>query len=302
MATGTDNQQDETPGGAAPGEGSPEPTMNEGLKNRLVSAALLIPVSLGLVYVGGWVFALSLVFVVALMAFEWNRLVLGPENSGKIVGYVLIYTALMTGVLALGLKGEWAFALLLTALTTVLVYFLASNQKLKARWPAAGVTYLFLPMLSFIWLRGGVDGAYGIATVVWILLVVWGSDSGGYIVGKSIGGPKLAPKVSPNKTWSGFAGGLAFAMMAGLVVSLWVGEGSILTLIVVSAALSVVSQIGDLAESSVKRHFGVKDFSSLIPGHGGVFDRFDGLLFVLMAAGLLQVWHDGTLLIWQQGG
>lgn len=156
-------------------------------------------------------------------------------------------------------------------------------------------------MLSFIWLRAGIDGAYGIATVVWILLVVWGSDSGGYIVGKSIGGPKLAPRISPNKTWSGFFGGLIFAMAAGLAVGVWIGEGSYLSLVLVSAGLSVVSQMGDLVESSVKRHFGVKDFSSLIPGHGGVFDRFDGLLFVLMAAGLLQVWHHGTLLIWSQG-
>lgn len=301
MTTGSDNQSGETADDGALEGGSPEPTLNDGLRTRLVSAAVLIPVSLGFVYAGGWIFALSLVFVAALMAFEWNRLVLGPENQSKIVVYVLIYVALMTGVMALGLDGQWAFALLLTVLATVLVYFLASNQNLPARWPAAGVPYLFLPMLAFIWLRAGVDGAYGIATIVWVLLVVWGSDSGGYIVGRSVGGPKLAPRISPNKTWSGFAGGVAFAMAAGLVVALWVGEGPVITLVVVSAGLSAISQVGDLVESSVKRHFGVKDFSSLIPGHGGVFDRFDGLLFVLMAAGLLQVWHGGTLLIWNQG-
>lgn len=301
MTAGSDDQQSEALDGVGSDERAREPTLNEGLKARLISAAILIPISLGFVYVGGWPFALSLVFVSALMAFEWNRLVLGQENKGKIIGYVLIYTALLACVLALGLVGQWAFALLVTGFTTVLVYVLAIGQKQPAPWAALGVPYLFLPMLSFIWLRAGVDGAYGIATIVWILLVVWGSDSGGYIVGKSLGGPKLAPRISPNKTWSGFAGGVALAMLAGLVMALWVGEGSFLIFILISAGLSAISQIGDLAESSVKRHFGVKDFSSLIPGHGGVFDRFDGLLFVLMAAGLLQVWHGGTLLIWSQG-
>lgn len=272
--------------------------MSEGLKTRLVSAVVLIPISIGFVYVGGWPFALSLIFVVSLMAFEWNRLVLGVAHKSRVKAYVVIFTGFMTGVLALGLEGQWAFALLLTGLATVLVYFLAAQQKLKAGWPAIGVPYLFLPMLSFIWLRAGVDGAYGIATIVWVLLVVWGSDSGGYIAGKSIGGPKLAPRISPNKTWSGFAGGLALAMLAGLIVSLWVGEGSATKLVLVSAILSAISQVGDLVESFVKRHFGVKDFSSLIPGHGGVLDRFDGLIFVLMAAGALQVFHDGSLLIW----
>lgn len=300
MAAGSDELQNEAPEGVVSGETSREPTLNEGLKARLVSAVVLIPVSLGFVYLGGWLFALSLVFVTALMAFEWNRLALGGKNRGKITGYVLIYTALITGVLALGLEGQWTFALLLTAFAVVLVYALALRQKLKPMWATLGVPWLFLPMLSFIWLRAGVDGAYGIATIVWILLVVWGSDSGGYLFGKSLGGPKLAPHISPNKTWSGFVGGVALAMAAGLVMALWVGEGSAMGLVMVSAGLSAVSQIGDLAESSVKRHFGVKDFSSLIPGHGGVLDRFDGLLFVLMAAGLLQVWHDGTLLIWSQ--
>ncbi len=301
MTAGSDDQQSEAIDGVGSGENAREPTLNEGLRARLVSAVILIPVSLGFVYVGGWPFALSLVFVSALMAFEWNRLVLGQENKGKITGYVLIYTALLAGALALGLAGQWIFALLLTGFATVLVYVLAIRQRQSASWVALGVPYLFLPMLSFIWLRAGVDGAYGIATIVWILLVVWGSDSGGYIAGKSLGGPKLAPRISPNKTWSGFAGGVALAMVAGLVMALWVGEGSFLTFILISAELSAISQIGDLAESSVKRHFGVKDFSSLIPGHGGVFDRFDGLLFVLMAAGLLQVWHGGPLLIWSQG-
>lgn len=306
MTTGDEEQ----PGGGlddggSPDTSSPEPTLNEGLRTRLVAALVLIPVSLGFVYAGGWYFALSLVFVVCLMAFEWNRLVLGlPTN--RLIVYVVVHTGFMTGVLGLGLADHWGFALLLTGLSAVLIYFMAVQQKVKANWALIGVPYLFLPMLSFIWLRAGtvgVDGTggvHGIATVVWILLVVWGSDSGGYIVGKSVGGPKLASRISPNKTWSGFGGGLALAMLAGLIMSMWVGAGSAWTLILVSAGLSAISQVGDLTESSVKRHFGVKDFSSIIPGHGGVLDRFDGLLFALMAAGALKVFHEGSLLVWSQ--
>lgn len=301
MTASDDDQRSDMPDQPSADGAEPRPrqsSLNEGLRTRLISAAVLIPISISFVYVGGWAFALSLIFVVSLMAFEWNRLVLGADNKSKVKVYAAIFTVLMTGVLALGLEGQWGFALLLTGLATALVYFLALQHKLKAGWPAVGVPYIFLPMLSFIWLRAGVDGAYGIATIVWVLLVVWGSDSGGYIAGKSIGGPKLAPRISPNKTWSGFAGGMALAMLAGLTMSLWVGEGSVVKLVLVSAALSAISQVGDLVESFVKRHFGVKDFSSLIPGHGGVLDRFDGLIFVLLAAGALQVFHEGSLLIW----
>jgi phosphatidate cytidylyltransferase len=300
VTTGDEEQPDGgLDGGGSPDASGSEPTLNDGLRTRLVAALVLIPVSLGFVYAGGWYFALSLVFVVCLMAFEWNRLVLGLATN-RLVAYVVVYTGFMAGALGLGLADYWGFALLLTGLAGATVYFMAVQQKVKANWALIGVPYIFLPMLSFIWLRAGVGGEHGIATVVWILLVVWGSDSGGYIVGKSVGGPKLAPRISPNKTWSGFGGGLALAMLAGLVMSLWAGAGSTLTLILVSAGLSAISQVGDLVESSVKRHFGVKDFSSIIPGHGGVLDRFDGLLFTLMAAGALKVFHDGSLLVWGQ--
>lgn len=273
--------------------------LHEGLLTRLFSAIFLIPVSLAFVVAGGWWFALSLVLVTSLMAFEWNRLVLGAEKRNKIVIYFLVYTVLIISALGLGLEGRWDLALWVTALAAGLCFVIALGHRVNPIWPMMGVPYLFLPMMSFVWLRELENPAvHGVTTIVWILLVVWGSDTGGYIAGKSLGGPKLAPRISPNKTWSGFLGGLGLAMLGGLVVGLYVGEGNILILIALSAGLSVVSQIGDLVESAVKRHYGVKDFSSLIPGHGGVFDRFDGLLFVLGAAGLLQLAHDGPVLIW----
>jgi phosphatidate cytidylyltransferase len=295
----TSNNTNEPETDTAPDEASaPEPsdgTMYDGLVKRLTSAVFLIPISLGFVYLGGWPFALSLIFVTALMAFEWNRLVLGQENREKIIVYFALYTSFLAGVLGLGLEGHWRAALGVCVLAAIMTLLLALQHKVKAVWPFVGVPYLFLPMMSFIWLR---EAEWGLTVIIWILLVVWGSDSGGYLAGKSIGGPKLAPKISPNKTWSGFVGGVALAMLAGFGVGLFVGDGSILKLIMVSAGLSAISQVGDLAESAVKRHFGVKDFSSLIPGHGGVLDRFDGLLFVLVAAAVIQLGHAGTILIW----
>jgi len=285
--------------GGKDGGGSDPSPLHEGLIARLTSAFVLIPVSIAFVVAGGWWFALSLVLVTSLMAFEWNRLVLGPDNRSKITLYFLVYTIFIVSALGLGLEGHWDLALWITALAGGLCFLIALGHKVNPIWAMMGVPYLFLPMMSFVWLRELESPlVHGVTTIVWILLVVWGSDTGGYIAGKSIGGPKLAPRISPNKTWSGFLGGLGLAMLGGLVIGLYVGQGNIFILILVSAGLSIVSQVGDLVESAIKRHFGVKDFSSLIPGHGGVFDRFDGLLFVLGAAGLLQLSHDGPLLIW----
>ena len=114
---------------------------------------------------------------------------------------------------------------------------------------------------------------------MWLLLVVWSVDIGGYAVGKTVKGPKLAPAISPNKTWSGLAGGMAFAAAVGGAFAYYVGWPDYNNYMAVAALLAVVEQIGDLIESAIKRKVGVKDSSNLIPGHGGVFDRIDGLIF-----------------------
>jgi phosphatidate cytidylyltransferase len=111
-------------------------------------------------------------------------------------------------------------------------------------------------------------------------LVVWGTDIGGYFVGRSVGGAKLVPQISPNKTWSGLFGGMALAALAGATGAVWFNLGNAILLALAGAILAVVAQIGDIAESALKRHFDVKDSSRLIPGHGGLLDRVDGLVFV----------------------
>jgi phosphatidate cytidylyltransferase len=141
---------------------------------------------------------------------------------------------------------------------------------------AGGVIYVGLPALALVWLRNHVPG--GAEHVLWLFLVVWATDIFAYFAGRSIGGAKLAPSISPGKTWAGLYGGMAGAGLTGGVVALAFGAG-FWPASVLAALLAVVAQIGDLFESALKRRAGVKDSGHLIPGHGGLLDRIDGLVF-----------------------
>lgn len=146
----------------------------------------------------------------------------------------------------------------------------------KIKWQAGGLAYIGIPTLATLWLRSGENGA---DVIMWMFAVIWMTDTAAYFVGKSLGGPKLAPKVSPKKTWSGLIGGVLGSMLVGLISSLMF-EGSASFFMWFSGFLAVLAQMGDLVESKVKRNFGVKDSGNLIPGHGGVLDRLDGLTLV----------------------
>lgn len=177
--------------------------------------------------------------------------------------------------------GGWAWSALVLAATAGLLWEWWRMWRLKpgprpGLSLAAGWAYMLLGAASLHWLRS--DSAVGLMDVLFLLAVVWSSDIGAYVAGRVMGGPKLAPRVSPGKTWSGALGGLVAAMAVGLLVSQQFAPGPVMHALVVAAGLSVASQLGDLLESACKRHFGVKDSSRLIPGHGGVFDRLDGVL------------------------
>jgi phosphatidate cytidylyltransferase len=158
-------------------------------------------------------------------------------------------------------------------------------------WLLLGVLYVSLPCLALLWIR---DLPGGLETLLWVLVLVWATDTAAYVAGRGIGGPRLAPRISPNKTWAGLAGGAVGAALVGFAAVLLRGAppdagplGDAWLLVALSAILALVEQAGDLAESAVKRHFGVKDSGNLIPGHGGVLDRVDGLIAVSLAvAGL----------------
>jgi phosphatidate cytidylyltransferase len=143
---------------------------------------------------------------------------------------------------------------------------------------ALGLPYIVVPMASLLWLAAGDGGRH---TLFWLFMVVWATDIGGYVAGKLIGGPRLAPRVSPGKTWAGMVGGTFLAVAVGVAIGKTLGSGvgpSVWHFALLALVVSLASQIGDLIESAVKRHFEVKDSGSIIPGHGGLFDRLDGLL------------------------
>lgn len=225
--------------------------------------------------------------VAFLLAWEWARMALPAGVSEKAVSACLgIALAMAIAILAIG-RADAAFAAV--AMGAVLCYFLApTNRRL---WVATGALYIGLPLLAVVWLRS--DEALGRQTVIWILAVVWAADIGAYAAGRAIGGPKLAPSISPNKTWAGLLGAVTAAGAAGAGFGSWMGTGGLVGLMLASALLGLVSQGGDLLESGMKRHFNVKDSSNMIPGHGGVLDRVDALLAAAVAVAAANILGGG---------
>jgi len=262
------------------------------LRKRAASAAVLLPAAVFCIGFGGWPWAGLLMLAVALLAWEWVRLC--GFGAGRWPGIVVPVATL--AALALGLAGAWWLALGLLALGGALLAVRATPG--AARWLAFGVPYTGLAGLALLALRG--DPTMGPGNVLFLFLVVWASDIGAYLAGRWLGGPKLAPAISPNKTWAGAAGGLVAAMAVGLAAALALGGDAGIGLApLVAAWLGLVSQAGDLFESWIKRRFNVKDSSGLIPGHGGLLDRLDGVLTAAPAAALLgialgpgtRLWH-----------
>ncbi len=152
--------------------------------------------------------------------------------------------------------------------------------------------YALAALMALLWLRH--QPVLGRETVLWIVACTWATDIGAYFVGASAGGAKLAPRISPSKTWSGLIGGMAWAAVASASLGLVFGLGSTISLAVIGACLAVVGQIGDLAESAVKRGAGVKDSGKLIPGHGGLLDRVDGLVAILVVVAVVRLTVGGV--------
>jgi phosphatidate cytidylyltransferase len=179
--------------------------------------------------------------------------------------------------------GSWFFAALVGAGAAVAAWEWTRLCGWSLPWTLAGIAYIGLPVVALIWLR---EQDQGRTTAFWLFIVVWATDIAAYAVGRVVGGWRLMPKVSPNKTWAGLVGGIAGAALAGAILGVALDSNAWL-LALAAAALALVAQGGDLLESAIKRHFGAKDSSKLIPGHGGLLDRIDGLMTAAPAAALM---------------
>lgn len=251
---------------------------------RTASALVLIPAALALVGMGGWLFRLAVFGACVMLFFEWGRLTRGRGRSKSLLSQTIL---LLSALLAQGV-GQNAFAFALVVFGALFMLLTSVLPRQRNDWAALGLLYIGVPALSILFLR---DGALGAIGVFLLFVIVWATDIGAYITGRVVGGPKLWPAVSPNKTWSGLAGGVASATLLAAAYA------AIFNLSIWGAAaagfiLALVSQAGDFFESAIKRAFLAKDAGKIIPGHGGMLDRLDGLLFaapvsVLILEGLV---------------
>lgn len=263
-------------------------SLGSNLALRVLSALLLVPPVLAAIYFGPPYSDLLWLVVAVLLAWEWTRLC--GESLRGASGRLAI--AAVAAALVAGALGRTSVAGWLVAAGAMAVLVLAlRGGRANAAWLAFGVIYAGVPCLALMWLRNG--PADGQAIALWVLFLVWATDTGAYVAGRAIGGPKLLPAVSPNKTWAGLLGGMLAAALVGAAVALWRDGWSVAVFAAISTVLAVVAQAGDFFESGIKRHFGVKDSGGLIPGHGGLMDRVDGLLTAGLAVAIV-VWLRGA--------
>jgi phosphatidate cytidylyltransferase len=261
---------------------------------RIIAALVMAPLAIAIAYVGGWLWT-GLVTVAAIGLYvEWLTII-GMRKPRLVLVGVLILLAV--GWVDVGqINGIYLSARVVVGVLAV--GLLSSDHRL---WTAVGMGYALAASIGSSAVRR--DPLWGVAALMLVLLVVWATDIGGYFAGRLIGGPKLWPQVSPKKTWAGAIGGFAASLGVAAGFAAF-GLGKILPMLLLGAVLSIASQLGDLFESAVKRRFGVKDSSHIIPGHGGLLDRLDGFVAAIVLAalfGLLRGGADGVgrgLMVW----
>jgi phosphatidate cytidylyltransferase len=261
---------------------------------RTASALVMGPAAIAAVWFGPPWFPALVVAAGGVMAWEWARLC----GAGRIGADGWLAIAVVTLAALLGALRLWPASLGAAVLGAVLV--LVAGR--MARHPEAGLAALGplwfgIPCIALLWV--GADPETGWRTIFWIFAVVWATDIGAYACGRTFGGPKLAPRVSPSKTWSGLLGGVLSAGICGYIAAALLAGGGGMVVFLVSAGLAVVAQAGDLAESAAKRKFGVKDSSAIIPGHGGLLDRLDGLIAVAPLVALLNLLGGNSVVTWR---
>ena len=246
---------------------------------------MLAPLTLAAIWIGGVAFAALVTIAAAAMGWEWARL-----TGCRWPGSALL--VLTNGLACIALASGAPFAALAVVAAGAALTVLAARTA-AAAWAALGGAAIALPSLAVLWL----GGEFGRLFLLWLFLTVWATDTGAFLAGRTLGGPRLAPAFSPNKTWTGLCGGLAAAALVGWACARFMGTAP--SLVPAGIALSLAAQLGDLAESAAKRRFGVKDSSRLIPGHGGLLDRLDGMLGASALAWLVAFSTGAAPILWR---
>ena len=278
-------------------EATPAAAAEQGSRNllmRVAAALVLAPTAIAIASAGGWLWTALVTLAAIGLYVEWLAIV-GTAREPRVI---------VPGVAALAIAGFCLASGRLDAALVVMILGLAAVALLSVEqriWAATGFAYAAAAEVASVLVR--LDQAWGFAALMLILLVVWVTDIGGYFAGRGIGGPKLWPRVSPKKTWAGAIGGFGASLVVAGGFAVF-GLGKAGPLLMLAAVLSVASQLGDLFESAVKRRFGVKDSSQIIPGHGGLLDRLDGFVAAIVLAaifGFLRAGADGVgrgLMVW----
>jgi len=278
-------------------DAAPAAAAEQGSRNllmRVLAAVVLAPIAIAIAWTGGWLWVVLVMLVTIGLYLEWLMIVgLAREMRASVPGVAALAVA---GICMMA--GRIDAALIVLGVGLVAVALLSPE---KRNWSASGFVYAASAEVASVLVRQ--DPANGFAALFLVLLVVWAADIGGYFAGRGIGGPKLWPRVSPKKTWAGAVGGFAGSVAVAAVFAV-AGAGKMGPLLALGAFLSVISQLGDLFESAVKRRFGVKDSSHIIPGHGGLLDRLDGFVAAVVAAAILGFLRGGAdgvgrgLMVW----
>jgi phosphatidate cytidylyltransferase len=278
------------------GDAAPAAVVEQGSQNllmRVIAASVLAPSAIAIAYAGGW-FWLGLVTLAAIGLYvEWLTIVGARTPRVMAAGIVTLFGAAVW----LGI-GRIGATYVIVALGVIVAALLSPHRR---GWAALGGCYAFAALIASVAVR--LDQVWGFTALMFVLLIVWVTDIGGYFAGRGIGGPKLWPRVSPKKTWAGAIGGFVASLCVAAAFAAF-GLGKTGPLVLLGAVLSVASQLGDLFESAVKRRFGVKDSSHIIPGHGGLLDRLDGFVAAVVLAaifGFLRGGADGVgrgLVVW----
>ena len=256
---------------------------------RVVTAAVMVPLVLLCAWAGGFWFALLVAVAVCVSGYEWSRIC----NIDRTMSIALLIA--IGPVLAIALETGGAAASL-GVFGLAVISAVGGGAPKNRVWPTLGVVYLGIPLVAILTLRD--FPRVGFEYLLFLFGAVWLTDIGAYTAGRAIGGPRLAPSISPSKTWAGAFGGLVAAIAGAYWGAKYMATPPPFGAIPAAICLSIATQCGDLFESSVKRRFSKKDSGTIIPGHGGILDRIDGLLFAAPVMAALTIAHRGAVPLW----